>query len=124
MKEILMNQLAKKLFWYVSLPSMLVISVFCLYKGENPLDNFFSAIPLLSALPLIMRKMDAMDEKAIREQQEEFSKMGATEFLNYLTEFRKIPLGKFRARYKEAYRREYLVRYEKDIFHDIPMFGE
>ena len=48
--------------------------------------------------------------------------MEAIEFLNFINEFKKIPLGSFRASYKEAYRQEYLRRYNKDIFHEIPMF--
>ncbi len=103
-----MNELglARKLFWYVSLPSMLAISLFSLYKGVNPLDNFYFVISLIASIPLMMQKMDENNEKAISKLQEEFREMATTEFLNFLTEFRKIPLGKFRARYKEAYRRE------------------
>jgi len=52
----------------------------------------------------------------------EFKEMGATEFLNFMDELKRFPLGTYRAVSKEAYRQEYLRRYNKDIFHEIPMF--
>ena len=62
--------------------------------------------------------------KTIGTLADDFRKMGTTEFLNFIDEFRKMPLGKFRAYHKEAYRQVYIERYGKDIFKDIPSFGD
>lgn len=79
---------------------------------------------VMTAMPLLLMKTFAQEDKTIDSLADDFRKMGATEFLSFIDEFRKMPLGKFRAYYKEAYRQVYLERYGKDIFNNIPGFGD
>lgn len=116
--------LIKKIFWCISLPFLFVTSVWCFVHQLNPLDNIFFLMAVMTAMPLLLMKTFAQEDKTIDSLADDFRKMGATEFLSFIDEFRKMPLGKFRAYYKEAYRQVYLERYGKDIFNNIPGFGD
>lgn len=71
---------------------------------------------------MIFLKGTEFEDNALSQYQQEFTKMGATDFLNFMEEFRKIPFGKERSLCKEAYCQEYLRRYNKDVFHQIPSY--
>lgn len=116
--------LIKKLFWRVSLPLVFLASLWCFINGLNPLDSMVFQLAFMTAVPMMAVKTYEQQDKTIEVIAEDFRKMGATEFLNFMDEFRKIPLGNFRAIHKEAYRLVYMERYGKDIFHAIPSFGE
>jgi len=88
------------------------------------MESPVTILSLLLMLPFIMLKSFDLQDAAIDEYTQDFCKMGATEFLNFMDEFKNIPLGQYRGILKEAYRQEYLRRYNKDIFDFIPLFGE
>ena len=114
------RKLISTLFWWVSLPLIASSAAWCFFKGISALDNLFFVTACTTALPRVMLMAEDLDNNTIEKLVEEFKAMGATEFLNYLEEFRKMPLGKARALYKKAYCQEYFSRYGKNIFHKIP----
>lgn len=114
--------LIRKLSWRLCLPFLLISMAWCFIKGLNPFESPLFLTSILSMIPMLLLKAYELQESVIENQVAEFREMGETEFLNFINEFKKIPLGSFRASYKEAYRQEYLRRYNKDIFHEIPMF--
>lgn len=117
-----MKKLIRKTFWLISLPLVLISTLLCLSKGINPLDSTTFMLSLCTLIPMMVIKLEESQDNTVSNLILEFQQMEATEFLNFMDEFRKMPLGKMRAFYKEAYRQEYLRRYNKDIFHSIPSF--
>lgn len=113
----------RKLFWPLCMPFFLISTVWCVMKGLNPFENYLFLVSTMSMIPMLMNKAFELQDSLKEHQILEFKEMGATEFLNFMDEFKKIPLGTYRATCKEAYRQEYLRRYHKDIFHVIPMYG-
>jgi hypothetical protein len=114
--------LIRKLFWRVCLPFFLISTVWCVMNQVNLLEHPLFLTSGISLLPMMMIKSFEMQDGLKDKHVHEFREMGATEFLNFMDEFKKIPLGSYRGICKEAYREEYLRRYGKDIFHEIPMF--
>lgn len=117
------NKLIKQLFWRLCLPFFFISSVWCLLKGLNPIKSNLFLLSITTMMPMLMVKAHEIQDGLIEKTAIEFSEMGATEFLNFMDEFKKMSLGTYRATTKETYRLEYLRRYNKDIFYQIPMFG-
>ena len=115
----------KKIFWCLSVPSSILLAAWCyMQDGVGSLEEVLMAVIFLISLPYLHNSADEMNEKMVVLCQEDFKDLGATEFLNQIVIFKKIPLGQERAAMKEAYCREYYKRYGKNIFEHIPMFGE
>ncbi|RUR04922.1 hypothetical protein [Legionella sp. km772] len=113
----------KKVFWWFCIPFFALTSILCFINHLNPLEN---TLFLVSGFFLVPRMVHYTIEAQARLKQEhihEFQAMGATQFLNFMEEFKKIPLGSYRALCKEAYSQEYFRRYNVDIIDKIPMFA-
>ena len=114
--------LIRKLFWRFSLPFFLLSTTWCWIIGFDFFQDPLFLISTVLMMPMLMIKTFELQDGIIEKQQQEFMDLSATDFLNFMEEFRKIPLGKYRGICKEAYRQEYFRRYQKDIFNKIPMF--